>query len=599
MYKLILFFFCLPAAAQLIPAGAAIPKGTQPPVIFLNGYENSCTGSQFSGTFGQFDQFLQAAGRTAIFFDNCAYPGKPPIESLGSSFGTFLAGLKYTDGTSVSQVDVVSHSLGGLIVRAYLAGMQADSTFNPPIVQPIRKAIFLSTPHFGTGVGQLLGSDVQTAEISTGSTFVYSLGTYNQGTDDLRGIDALTVAGNGGTAQSNGASEGDGVVNLTSSSIEFAEPQRTRILPYCHIPYSALLALLQSAGPGFALLAPSVCPVNAPGIAFGANATDTNVTMVVSFLNSTPDWQTIGTSAAQNSLLSTQAGVILRAQSAMGQYLNIASSSVGSVNLSGYNNMVTYNEFLAKGTQPAIVNTSSGQLNQTVNVVAGYTNALLIKAGPQIARIFPAAAALSPLSVAPGTFISIYGTNLAPSTTQASTTPLPTMLTGTQVLFNGVAIPLQIVTPNQINAILPVAGVSSGTLMVSSPNGQHTVNLLEVAAVPALFTQNGAGTGLASVLNAVTNVPISAGAPLHAGDYAAIYLTGLGAKSTAGLALIQPTVTIAGQNCPVQYGGVAPGFAGLDQINCQIPAGLGTNAAAALVVTSNGRVSNSATLILQ
>src|SRR5229473_1029585 len=104
-------FLLLPGflAAQLIPAGQPVPKGPNPPVVFLNGYQLSCSGSSFSGTFANADKVLQASQIASVFFDNCTVPGnpaKPSIEAVGSAFGQFLASLRFTDGTPVSQVDV-------------------------------------------------------------------------------------------------------------------------------------------------------------------------------------------------------------------------------------------------------------------------------------------------------------------------------------------------------------------------------------------------------------------------------------------------------------------------------------------------------------
>src|SRR4051812_36309733 len=87
--------------AQLIPSGSPIPKDSHPPVIFLNGYQPSCTDSSFSSTFGNADQVLRAAQITSVFFDNCTITSstfsRPTIETLGAAFGTFLRGLRYTD----------------------------------------------------------------------------------------------------------------------------------------------------------------------------------------------------------------------------------------------------------------------------------------------------------------------------------------------------------------------------------------------------------------------------------------------------------------------------------------------------------------------
>jgi uncharacterized protein (TIGR03437 family) len=125
------------------------------------------------------------------------------------------------------------------------------------------------------------------------------------------------------------------------------------------------------------------------------------------------------------------------------------------------------------------------------------------------------------------------------------------------------------------------------------------VNVFVEAAVPAIFTLDGSGTGPAAAINASNNGVVSTTNPLHAGDYVELYATGLGATTTQGgldYANQQPTVTIGGSDCPVSYAGRAPGYMGLDQINCVVPTGLGANAAAPVVVTSGIRSSNVATL---
>jgi uncharacterized protein (TIGR03437 family) len=81
-----------------------------------------------------------------------------------------------------------------------------------------------------------------------------------------------------------------------------------------------------------------------------------------------------------------------------------------------------------------------------------------------------------------------------------------------------------------------------------------------------------------------------------------LVLTGLGATTSSGgldYARVQPAVTIAGKDCRVTYAGRAPGYPGLDQINCVVPAGLAPDAAAQLMVTSGTRVSNTTTVPVQ
>jgi len=146
----------------------------------------------------------------------------------------YIAGLTYTDGTPVAQVDLVAHSMGGLIVRAYLAGIQpGDGGFIPPATTGVRRVVLAATPNFGSF--QAIGAGVQSPEMIPGNTFLWALARWNQNLDDLRGVDAIAVIGNAGTAYQTPNLD-DGVVSLTSGSIGFAySDQSTRIVPYCHV----------------------------------------------------------------------------------------------------------------------------------------------------------------------------------------------------------------------------------------------------------------------------------------------------------------------------------------------------------------------------
>ena len=104
-------------------------------------------------------------------------------------------------------------------------------------------------------------------------------------------------------------------------------------------------------------------------------------------------------------------------------------------------------------------------------------------------------------SIAPGTLVSINGTNLASTTARAdlSQPQLPTQLGGVEVYFNGIRSPLTFVSPTQINAQLPweftnttsvnvyVRSVmSDGSISVTTP-----VAATIVPANPAIFGQPG------------------------------------------------------------------------------------------------------------
>src|SRR5690606_5335629 len=85
-------------------------------------------------------------------------------------------------------------SMGGLIVRSYLSGKRPDEArFVPPAAPRIRKFITIGTPHFGA----LTCLDTaQSSQMCRGSKFLADLATWNQGWDDLRGVDYVSIVGN-------------------------------------------------------------------------------------------------------------------------------------------------------------------------------------------------------------------------------------------------------------------------------------------------------------------------------------------------------------------------------------------------------------------
>ena len=261
--------------------------------MFVNGYQNGCRDqSSFSETFGIADQLLQSDNRVSLFFDNCTYAKNASIEDIGNAFRDYLSGLRYTDGRTVPQVDVVAHSMGGDVVRSYLSGKQTTrGVFNAPPSVRIRKAVFIAIPFFGSFVADLAPVDVQSQELQPGSAFLFDLATWNQGRDDLRGIDAVAVVAIGGTGIVNGKPGfDDSTVTVTSASLEFARKDRTRVIPgYCHTTLSFPLSLACSN----------------PNAAIARMTSDQHVTgrLMISFLNNTTDWMSFGTSPAADNYL--------------------------------------------------------------------------------------------------------------------------------------------------------------------------------------------------------------------------------------------------------------------------------------------------------
>ena len=203
--------------------------------------------------------------------------------------------------------------------------------------------------------------------------------------------------------------------------------------------------------------------------------------------------------------------------------------------------------------------------------------------------------------VAPGQIVSVFGQNFTTSgSVTATSLPLPTQLGSgnTSLTACGVAVPLYIVTPGQINAQIPFECPTSGTTNLTvSVGGQTMTQTFALApAAPGIYTLNGSGTADGVILHG-NNSPVSAGNPAVAGEQVVFYATGLGATTPSfptGAAVTQTnrttatvTMTIGGKDAVVTYSGLTVGLAGLYQINAIVPAGLTGNQE--VIVTVGGQ----------
>lgn len=242
-------------------------------------------------------------------------------------------------------------------------------------------------------------------------------------------------------------------------------------------------------------------------------------------------------------------------------------------------------------------------------------------APPQITSVLNSASYVSLNQAPSGTWVSIFGTNLA-ATPQTASSPYPAVLNGTQVLIGSTSLPLQFAGPKQINALIPdsVPTNSVQSLVVESGGMASAPALVTVAEyLPALYSVNQLGSGQGAILIANTSSlaaptgAYSGSRPVHPGEYLEIYAGGFGPTSNApadgapapgppNLAAtdLQPSVTIGGIPAPaVSYSGLAPGEVGLYQIDVQVPASVAAGSAVPVVVTINGKVSNTVTIAVQ
>ncbi len=187
-------------------------------------------------------------------------------------------------------------------------------------------------------------------------------------------------------------------------------------------------------------------------------------------------------------------------------------------------------------------------------------------------------------TVAPGSLISVFGRFLALEERGAQSLPLPQSLAGTEVTLNGRRLPLLYASRTQLNVQLPFDVTGQGTLRVTTPNGFADTSINVSAVSPGLFIVNSA-TGITATLHADGSL-VTANSPALPGEFVSLYMTGLGAVlgeiGPGQPAPVAPPlavrarvrVTIGNLEVAPSFAGLAPGFAGLYQVNIQIPAGI-------------------------
>jgi uncharacterized protein (TIGR03437 family) len=137
-------------------------------------------------------------------------------------------------------------------------------------------------------------------------------------------------------------------------------------------------------------------------------------------------------------------------------------------------------------------------------------------------------------SIAPGTIVSVMGTNLSFHTASAdlTQTALPTKLGGTQVYFNGIPAPLTLVSPTMVIAQIPwelgdTTSISAyirsesddGHVMVTTP-----VAVTIVAANPGIYAKLGTTPSVGLIYHASSNATgiVSVDGTAVAGDTATV-----------------------------------------------------------------------------
>jgi uncharacterized protein (TIGR03437 family) len=237
---------------------------------------------------------------------------------------------------------------------------------------------------------------------------------------------------------------------------------------------------------------------------------------------------------------------------------------------------------------------------------------------PAIASNGILSAASGVAGVAPGSWISIYGTNLSPTTDVVASSDLvsnylPTTFQNVSVLIDGEPAYLDYISPTQINLLAP-ADSNTGSVQVTVTNANGTSSAATVtlqAILPGLFVLSNYVRAVRASDGAIINGTGNAEsgyttvATATAGDVIELYGTGFGPTTpsvAAGLVFTGAyptsnpvTVSVGGIPAVVSFAGLSG--PGLCQINLTVPAGLtaGDNA----IIAKVGGYSTQSTALLK
>ena len=209
-------------------------------------------------------------------------------------------------------------------------------------------------------------------------------------------------------------------------------------------------------------------------------------------------------------------------------------------------------------------------------------------------------------SFSPGSWIEIYGGNLASDTRGWASSDFnginaPASLDGTTVSVGGKSAFVEYVSPAQVDALVTSdtpTGLQQLTVATSAGTSAAynvTVNALQPGLLaPASFNVNGIRYAVAILPDGSYALPAGAIAnvnsrPAHPGETVTLYGVGFGpvAPTTPAGELAQQLTSLAssfqmsigGTTVTMPYAGLAPGFTGLYQFDAMVPAVAAGNAA--------------------
>ena len=190
-------------------------------------------------------------------------------------------------------------------------------------------------------------------------------------------------------------------------------------------------------------------------------------------------------------------------------------------------------------------------------------------------------------AIAPNTWISIYGTNLAPDSrlwqgADFVEGQMPSDLDGVSVTIGGEKAYVDYISPNQVNVLTPLdEAIGPVQLILTNANGSSAPMTVSEASFAPSFFLFGGKYAAATHADYTAIGPASLGpgyTPAAPGETILLYANGFGevtpgivpaAATQAGMLPANPSITIGGLTANVKFAGVIS--PGLYQFNIQVP----------------------------
>jgi uncharacterized repeat protein (TIGR03803 family) len=219
--------------------GTRVVVSPATPVLLVHGWNGD------PSSFGQMEAFLENDGwQERVFAFDYSTENNLTIEELAAQLAARVEEIRGV--TQSDKIDIVAHSMGGLITRAWVAGLATPPHGSGLVLTPytgqVRRLVTIATPHYGAAGASwevLCRLEkcrrTQMGQLEFGSTFIWKLhDAWAELTTEKPAMFFIAGTQGDGDKECNGEGCNDGIVEISSAVLEYTDPSAVRYVPYPH-----------------------------------------------------------------------------------------------------------------------------------------------------------------------------------------------------------------------------------------------------------------------------------------------------------------------------------------------------------------------------